>query len=166
MSHISPLSAEVRSLPSRTFACVHHVGPFAGDVKLFNRLFSTVMAWARPHGLVKPTQTELITIYHDDSRTTEPDKLRISVGLTVPPGTEGTENIRMREIPPGDYICAVFEIDPGQYEAAWDLVQDELMPQRSLQKGNGFTYECYLNDPLLHPQGKHRIEIRISVKPS
>jgi len=165
VSHVNPKSVEVRALATRSLAHIHHVGPFAGDVELFGRLFGAVMAWARPQGLVKTAQTELITIYHDDSRITEAEHLRISVGLTVPPATRVSGDIRLLEIPAGDYICATFEIDPGQYGAAWNTVRDELLPQHKLRLGDGPCYECYLNDALLHPLHKHVIEIRMSVKP-
>ena len=33
------------------------------------------------------------------------------------------------------------------------------------QPGDGPCYECYLNDPQQHPEGKHIVEIRMSVKP-
>lgn len=165
MNDVSPRSAELKSLPAKGFAHVDHIGPYAGDVRLFNRLFSTVMAWARPNGLVVPMRTELITVYHTDSRTTPPDQMHLSVGLTVPMGTRTTNEIRFSEISAGLFFCAVFEIDPSQYQTAWDVVRDDLLPRHRLQSVGGPDYECYLNDPLVHPQGKHIVDIRISVKP-
>lgn len=165
MNDITARSAELKSLPPKGFAHVDHIGRYAGDVRLFNRLFSTVMAWARPNGLVVPMQTELITIYRTDSRTTPPDEMHLSVGLTVPMGTRTPGEIRFSEIPGGSYFCSVFEIDPNQYQTMWDFVRDDLIPRHGLQVAGGLYYECYLNDPLLHPQGKHLVDVRIGVKP-
>ena len=162
---VQPKSIEVRNLPAKSLAYVRHVGPYAGDDGLFERLFGRIFAWAGPRGLFRPPQTEMIIVYHDDPAITASEKLRTSVGLTVPPDTEASGEISLLEIPAGQYVCALFEIFPGEYEAAWNGVFAGWMPQSGWQPGEGPCYESMLVDPKQHPEGKHLVEIRVSVKP-
>lgn len=165
MNRVTANSIEVKNLPAKSLAYVRHVGPYAGDEALFNRLSNTVMSWAGPRGLFQPGQTEFISVYHDDPGITEQAKLRISVGLTVPANTICSGEISLMEIPAGAYVCALFEIDVTEYGAAWNAVCAEWMPQSGWQPGDAPCYEVNLNDPKQHPQGKHHVEIRMSVKP-
>jgi AraC family transcriptional regulator len=165
MSSIQTKSIEVKNLEARHLAYVRHVGRYAGDADLFGKLFGKVFSWAGPRGLFVPGKTEAITVYHDDPEITAEDRLRISVGLTVPPATSCSGDVSLLEIPAGQYVCAIFEIDVSEYAAAWDVVCADWLPQSGWQPGDGPCYECYLNDPQQHPQGKHIVEIRMSVKP-
>ena len=165
MNSVKAKSIEVRDIPARCLAYVRHVGPYAGDAGLFERLFGSVFTWAGPRGLFQPQQTEMITVYHDNPEVTDQEKLRISVGLTVPPETLSSGEIGLMEIPAGTYVCALFEIAVTDYAAAWNSVFGYWLPQSGWQPDEGPCYECYLNDPKQHPEGKHIVEIRISVKP-
>ena len=165
MNPVKAKSIEVKNLPAKSLAYVRHIGPYAGNDKLFNSLTNTVMSWAGPRGLFQPGQTEFISVYHDDPEITDQSKLRISVGLTVPANTICSGEISLMEIPAGQYVCGLFEIDVSEYGAAWHAVCGEWMPQSGWQPGDAPCYEVNLNDPKQHPQGKHLVEIRMSVKP-
>ena len=165
MSTVQAKSIEAKDLPAKSLAYVRHMGPYASDEKLFEKLFGSVFSWAGPRGLYKPGQSETIAVYHDNPEITEQEKLRISVGVTVPPDTSCNGEISLMEIPAGQYVCAKFEIDVSEYGAAWNAVMCDWLPQSGWQPGEGPCYECYLNDPKQHPQGKHIFEVRMNVKP-
>lgn len=165
MKSVQPKSIEVKDLPAKHLAYVRHVGPYAGDAALFERLFNTVFSWAGPRGLFLPGQSEVITIYHDNPEITDQDKLRVSAGITVAPGTPVGGGVGLLEIPAGKYVCAQFEIDVSEFGAAWAAVCVDWLPQSGWQPGDGPCYECCLNDHRQHPQGKFIVEIRMSVKP-
>lgn len=164
MSTVEAQSIEVRDLPAKTLAYLRHVGPYAGDDNLFERLWGQFMAWAGPRGILGP-QSECMTIYHDNPEITEQEKLRISLGCTVPPHTETSGEINLLDIPEGRYVCARFEIHPSDYGAAWNTVMTEWLPQNGWEPSDAPAYECYLNDPKTHPEGKHIFEIRLGVQP-
>lgn len=165
MKKIQAKSIEVRDLPAKHLAYVRHVGPYAGDSALFERLFATVFSWAGPRGLYLPGQSEVITVYHDNPDITDQDKLRVSAGITVAAGTPVGGGIGLLDIPAGKYVCAQFEIDVTEFGAAWDAVCVDWLPQSGWQPGDGPCYECCLNDHKQHPEGKFIVEIRMSVKP-
>lgn len=158
-------TVEVKDLPEKQLAYVRHTGPYAGDGDLFGRLFGTLMKWAGPRQLFIPGETEMLTIYHDSPEITEEEKLRISVCMTVPEGTETEGDIGSMKLPAGRYAVAEFNIDMEQYGDAWNTLFAGWLPESGYQCADGPCYELYLNDPGEDPEGKHRIAIHLPVQP-
>jgi AraC family transcriptional regulator len=107
----------------------------------------------------------MITIYHDNPDITDDDKLRISIGMSVPADTPTDGEIGKMTIPAGKFAVAHFEISPDQYGEAWNMVYGEWMPESGYQPDDRLCYELYLNDPEQHPEHKHIVDIYAPVKP-
>ncbi|MBN2204617.1 MAG: AraC family transcriptional regulator [Thermoleophilia bacterium] len=155
---------EVREEPEFTLAYVRHTGPYAGDGELFARLFATVAQWAGPRGLLGPA-TKAISVYHDSPSLTEPDKLRISVGFSVPADTPVGGEIGKMTIAGGTYAVAHFELADDEYGRAWDAVFCGWLPESGYQPADGLCFEWYHGSPEEHPQGKTVVDICVPVKP-
>lgn len=164
MNAIAPSSVTVNNLPDTQVAYVRHIGPYAGDEKLFQNLFARLGQWAGPRGLIREG-TEFITVYHDDPNITAPEKLRTSVCLTVPAGTPVDGDIGTLVIPVGSYAFARFEILPTQYGDAWNSLCGAWLPDSGYEPADGPSFEIYRNDPSQHPEHKHIVDICIPVKP-
>ncbi|MCK4540722.1 MAG: AraC family transcriptional regulator [Spirochaetales bacterium] len=158
-------SVDVKEVPEMNVAYVRHIGPYAGDSKLFEGLFGKLMKWAGPRNLINFPKTKMLTIYHDSPEITEEEKLRISVCLVVPEGTETGGDIGSMKIPGGKFAIGHFEIDQDQYGAAWNSLYGIWLPESGYQAADGPCYELYLNEPKEHPEGKHLVDIYTSVKP-
>ncbi len=165
MSDDLRMEVRVEELPETTVAYVRHVGPYAGDSALFQRLFGKLFQWAGPRNLIRPPETQMLSIYHDDPAATEPERLRLSVGISVPPDTEVSGEVGKMSLPAGRYAQARFELSPDEYEAAWASVFGGWLPDSGYLPGDGPPFERYLNDPAQHPEGKHIVEICFPVKP-
>ena len=147
-------------LPKRTFAYVRNVGPYKGDTELFARLFKEVTDFLMPKNLMTPS-SECLTIYHDDPETVPQEDQRISVGFTVPEGTLGSGNVEIMEIPAGKFLIGAFEIFASEYGQAWGETMS-YMGQNNLVPA-GPMYESYKNDPKTHPEGKHVVDICVTL---
>jgi len=158
------IRVEIRETAAVPLACVRHIGPYAGNDGLFQRLFGKLFAWAGPRGLVGPG-TRTLTIYHDNPDVTAPEKLRITVALTVPARTPVEGEIGAGEIPAGKYAVATCAIRVDQYGAAWQALMGGWFPGSGWQPDDGPCFEVYLNDPGQHPQSLHEIEIWEPVRP-
>ena len=158
------IAIEVRQAAARTLAYVRHIGPYAGDAALFQRLFGKVFAWAGPRGLMGP-DAEVLSIYHDNPEITPPEHLRISVGLTVPAGTAAAGEIGICEIPAGNYAVATCVLRPDQYAAAWDELMAGWLPESGWQPDERPCFEVMKNDPSKDPENLHRVEIWEPVRP-
>jgi AraC family transcriptional regulator len=154
----------VEELPTIPVAYVRHVGPYAGDDSLFERLFGRLMAWAGPRGLLGPN-TKTLTIYHDNPELTDSSKLRISCCVSVPGGTRADGEVGILELAAGKYARAQYEIHSTDYAAAWDWFMGVWMPSSGYQPNDGLCYELYLNDSKQHPEGKCLVELTMPVKP-
>ena len=146
---------------------MRHIGPYAGDEKLFQGLFEKLYAWAVPRALAggKPEATRNIVVYHDDPGITEPEKLRISVGIAVLPDTEVRGEIGRLEIPSAKYAMGRFILSGREYGEAWQYMCGVWMPESGYQPDEGYCFEMYQHNPEAQKPGKCDATICVPVKP-
>jgi AraC family transcriptional regulator len=156
---------EVKNTPEISVAYIRHIGPYAGDVELFGRLFNKLAAWAGPRGLLASSETRFLTIYHDSPELTDPKKLRTDVCITVPADTRVDGEIGKATIPAGKNAIAHFEIKSDQYTDAWNAIYGGWLPESGYQPDDRPCFELYLNDAKDHPEGKCIVDIYVPVKP-
>lgn len=159
------VKVEVKDLPQMHVAYLRHIGPYKGNEKLFQGLFEKLCSWAGPRGLIRPNETQFLSVYHDDPEITEEEKQRTDVCITVPENTKVEGKIGKMTIPGGKYGVGHFEIFPTEYQRAWYNVMGAWLPESGYQCDDRPCFEMYLNDPKQHPQGKHIVDICIPVKP-
>lgn len=150
--------------PDYTVAYVRHIGPYKGDSELFGALFARLMNWMAPRELMSQPDLKCMAVYHDNPDITDPDKLRISLCMTIPPQTPVDGEIGKMTIPGGKYAVGHFELDANQFEAAWNTLCAEWLPESGFQPDDRPCFEMFLNDPKQHPQGKHLVDIHIPVR--
>ncbi len=158
------LKVRVKDIPALHVAYVRHVGPYKGDAALFERLFTQLFTWAGPRGLLASPDLKVLAVYHDDPAVTEESKLRTSVCITVPAGTNGEGEVGTMTIQGGTYAIAHFELDPTEYEAAWNALGSWLPGSGYQHDMKSPAFEVYLNDPREHPEHKHIVDIYLPVK--
>ncbi len=155
-------SVEVRELPETTVAYVRHTGPYEGDEALFQRLYDELFAWAGPRDLAGRPDLKTFNIYHDDPSVTEKEKLRLSVGLNVPPDTKVDGKIGKMELDGGKYAVARFELNPQDYPKAWGWLFGEWLPASGFQPADGPCFEM-CGDKI--DGDLHVVDICVPVKP-
>jgi AraC family transcriptional regulator len=155
---------EVKEMPDHHVAYIRHIGPYAGDEGLFERLFGKLFKWAGPRELVGP-QTKVMSVYHDAPDITDEDKLRLSVCITVPEDTKVEGEVGKMVVPGGKFAVGRFEIGGDEYPHAWYTLMAGWMPESGYQPDDRLCYELYQNDPKEHPENKHILDICVPVKP-
>lgn len=154
------LSVEVKKLSELSFAYIRHIGPYQGDAKLFEQLFSKLFAWAGPRGLLeKDFQTAIV--YHDNVNVADKSKLRTSVCLTVAEDTEVTEGIGKLTIEEGTYLVAAFKLKADEFQEAWDWIMQDWFPKSGYQPADKPCYELYPKEP---EDGIFRVDICVPLK--
>lgn len=159
------VNVEVKEVPEMHIAYIRHIGPYAGDMALFKKLFDRLCTWAGPRGLLRFPETKFIAIYHDNPDVTDEARLRTDVCITVPADTKAEGEVGKAIIPAGKYAIAHFEINVEQYADAWKALYGGWLPESGYQPDDRPCFELYLNDPKTHPQGKHIVDIYAPVKP-
>ncbi|PKP06982.1 MAG: AraC family transcriptional regulator [Bacteroidetes bacterium HGW-Bacteroidetes-5] len=155
-------SVEVKELPKMTVAYIRHIGPYKGDDKLFERIWNKLFSWAGPRGLIGGKDFMSLVIYHDDPNVTIEDKLRMSVCITVPPGTRVDGEVGKMEIEAAKYVIARFELTAQDFQQAWDWVYGEWLPASGYQPDDKPCFEMYPEEP---KDGKFVVDICVPVKP-
>jgi AraC family transcriptional regulator len=153
---------EVKELPEHHVVYLRHVGPY-GQAALVPRLVEKLRGWAIPRGLVTRA-TRLLLVAHDSPNVTAPDKLRLSVCLSVPAGTVGEGEVGTMKIPGGTFAVARFEIPPTRIAEAWSVVMGRWLPESGYQPDDRLCYEEALGDPREHPEGKLVLDICVPVR--
>ncbi len=156
---------EVKDLPELDVAYVRHIGPYKGDNQLFDDLFTKLMTWAGPRGLLSSPDTKVLSVYHDNPEITDEDKLRVSACISVPADTAVDGEIGKMKIPGGKFAVAGFELNPDEFEQAWTMVFGGWLPESGYQPDDRLSYEICHNDPKEHPENKHIVDICVPVKP-
>jgi len=159
------VTIEVKEMPELHVAYVRHIGPYAGDLELFESLFTRLMAWAGPRDLLKFPETQVICVYHDDPKITDEEKLRTSTCITVPKDTPVDGEVGYMTVPGGKFAVARFELADDEYEDAWKLVFGTWLPESGYQPDDRLCYELYRNDPKEHPENKCIVDICVPVRP-
>ena len=159
------MKVEVRDLAPVTVAYVRHIGPYAGDSALFEGLFGRLWRWAGPHGMLNQKDLQVLIVYHDNPDLTDASKLRTSVCITVPKGTEVSGEVGLMDLPGGKYACGRFELTSSEFQGAWDSMCGCWLPDSGWQPDDRPCFESYLNDHRSHPEGKFIVDICVPVKP-
>lgn len=161
---IEPLKVEERYLSDMHIAYVRNIGSYAGDSKLFHFLYKKLMKWAESAGVVNYPVTKDIVIYHDSLGITEHDKLRISVGITIPKNTKVKGEIGSLDISKGKYILCRFEVHNDEYGKAWTQVFRSILPQRGLQPDDGYCFELYPPNCYNKEKDSTSVDIYVPIK--
>ena len=132
----------VRTMDAATLAYIRHVGPYEGDGSLFERLWGKLMSWAGPRDLVK-ADTRYITVYHDSPDITDKDKLRISIGITVPKETPVDGEVSLMTLDSGKYAIAEFVLGEKEYGEAWSWVYGTWLPESGFVPDDRPAFEEY-----------------------
>ena len=69
----------VKDMPAMDLIYCRHVGHFDQIGGAFEKLFK----WAGPRGLLRFPNTKTVTVYHDDPKVVEMEKVRQSACITV-----------------------------------------------------------------------------------
>lgn len=162
---MNELLVEVKNLPDMNVAYVRNVGPYKGDAKLFERLFSKLFKWAKARDLLDYQTTKVIALYNDNLNITDESKLRVTACITIPDNIEVDSYIGQLTIAGGKYAIARFELAKDEFKSAWDYLYAEWLPESGFQPDDKPAFEICNNDPKTNPAGKYLVDICIPIKP-
>lgn len=158
-----PYKVEVKNIPDMRVIYVRHVGPYKQDSELFAKLFDKLYLWADKRSLIDSINTKWLTLFHDAPDITDDGRLRVSVCMTVDADINVSEDIGFLTIEGGKYAIGHFELSDDKYQAAWNAMFAEWLPQSGYQPADCPCFELY---PQSSPQdSEKRVDIYIPIKP-
>ena len=149
---------EVKTAPKLEAAGVMHVG-----VKGLENAFENLTRWAVPKGLMESPEAKMGRLFYDSFKVTAPDKVRMSVFLTVSEPFEATGAISGLTIDGGKCIVGSFEIESHEFEKSWTSLF-VWMNENGYKKASKNPFEIYNNDYREHPENKFIVDLYIPVE--
>lgn len=149
----------IREEPALRLAALPHRGAYGAIGATFDRL----SAWAGARGLIG-AETRFIALYHDDPMTVAEKDLRSDAGLTVPPGVEGSEGVRIVELPPTRCAVLVFKGPYAELEPVYTWLYRDWLPASGEEPADQPPREDYLNDPKSLPPAEWLTAILLPLK--
>lgn len=151
------MHVEIVERPSLRVGAVRHLGPYAAISQAFGRL-TTLAGQA---GLLQRSGAEMIALYYDDPRTTDPEALRSDAGITVAHDVKLPRDLTEQRVPGGRY-ARVLHIGPyEELGRVWDALIGEWLPAHGHRQARGPSYEVYRNTPATTPREKLRTEVYV-----
>lgn len=154
----------VEKLPDLDVAYVRHTGRYQGLGEVFTGLFTRLMAWAQPRGLVTPA-ARVLAVYHDNPSITDDDKLRVSACLSVPEDTRASGDIGRMRVDGGNFAVGRFELGEKDYAEAWYALAAGWLPDSGYEPDDRYSYERFPMDQSSATPGKHVVDICLPVRP-
>ncbi|MFP4384223.1 MAG: GyrI-like domain-containing protein [Spirochaetia bacterium] len=154
---------EVMDFPPMRLAYIRHTGPYKGDAALFENLWNRLCSWAGSRSLLD-SGTWYLVIYHDNPGLTDDNKLRMSVCVSVPPGTETEGEVGQMEFPGRKYSSVRFQLGPKDYQDAWNWIYGEWLPQSGYVPDDRPPFERFTGE-YDEENGTHTVDICVPVKP-
>lgn len=150
---------EVKEMPAMDLVYCRHVGQFDKIGNAYEKLFK----WAGPRGLLQFPRTKTLTVYHDDPKVVEIEKVRQSACITVEDDVKTEGEFGNMHLPGGKYVVGRFEVLPHQFGDAWDAVC-QWLADSGYQPSDGYPYEYYPKEHKGDPP-LFTVDICVPVKP-
>jgi AraC family transcriptional regulator len=150
---------EIREEPALRLAALPHRGEYTAIGAAFDRL----AAWAAARGLIG-AETRFIGLYHDDPATVPEKDLRSDACLTVPPGVEAADGVRIVELPPTRVAVLVFKGPYAELERAYSWLYRDWLPASGEEPADQPAREDYLNDPKTTPPAEWLTAVMLPLK--
>jgi AraC family transcriptional regulator len=161
---LGPITVTIEEVPSLHVAYVRHTGRYQGLGEVFADLFARLMTWAQPRGLVH-AESSLLALYHDNPSITEDDRLRVSVGITVPPETETSGEVGQMEVDGGTYAIGHFDLGEQDYPEAWYTLAGGWLPDSGYEPDDRLPYERYFVGRRAGDPNRQIVDICLPVRP-
>jgi len=150
----------VKEMPAMDLIYCRHVGPFDQIGGAYEKLFK----WAGPRGLLHFPDTKTLTVYHDDPKVVDIDKVRQSACITVDEEAKPEGEFGKMHLPGGKYAVGSFKVMPHQFGEAWDAVC-RWLADSGYQPTDGYPYEYYPEEHEEGPPPVFTVDICVPVKP-
>lgn len=150
---------QIKDMPALNLVYTRHVG----DFDQIGAAYEKLMRWAGPRGLLTNPEMKTVTVYHDDPKVTDLEKVRQSACITVEGEVKTEGEFGNMELPAAKCAVGHFEVTAQEFERAWDNMCVWLS-ESGYQPADGFPYELYHNDHMEHPERKFIVDICIPVK--
>jgi len=139
---------EIKEMPKMNLAYVTQIG-----VNGIDNAFQRIVKWASAKGLLSKTDTNVCRVFHDSFKVTDPDKVRMSIGILAKQELTADGEVGLITLEKGKNIVGHFVIEPLEFEKSWDSLFI-WMNDNGYKKADRYPFEIYHNNFNEHPEKK------------
>ena len=154
---IMQANIEIKEIQEQDVAFVTQIG-----VEGLETAFSKIIRWATPRNILDNPNLKMIRVFHDSFKITAPEKVRMSIGITLNQPIKVEGEIGITKIEKGKYIVGHYEIKPNDFEKAWTGLFI-WMNENGYKKTTKNPFEIYHNNFNEHPENKCIVDLCIPV---
>ena len=154
----------IEELPPLAVAYVRHTGRYQGMGEVFTEIFTRLMTWAHPRGLVTE-DSWVLAVYHDNPSITDDDKLRVSACLSVPRETEPSGDVGRMTIAGGTCAVGHFELGETDYPQAWFALAGGWLPDSGYEPDDRYPFERFHIGSEAASADKQLVDIWLPIRP-
>jgi AraC family transcriptional regulator len=162
MSEIMKLDFEIKKLEAFNVIYIRSLNIHNHDSETFGEMFKQLFSWASPRNLVNFPETKVLTVYRSNANLL--GMLQADVCLSVPKKTVGEGIIGSTIISGGLYAIFHKEAPMSECFKTWNYIYEVWFEENGYQPDNRNFFLSHLNDPKLHPENFHIIDIYIPIK--
>ena len=162
MSETMKLDFEIKKLEAFNVIYIRNLNIHKHDSKTFEEMFKQLFSWASPRNLVNFPETKALTVYRSNANLE--GKLQADVCLSVPNRIVGEGVIGSTVISGGLYAIFHKEAPMSECFKTWNYIYEVWFEENGYQPDNRNFFLSHLNDPKLHPENLHIIDIYIPIK--
>lgn len=136
------MRVEIQQLPASQIAAFHLQGAWKLTVP---RGFARLGEWASRHRIYG----EWLAVYYGIPEQVPPEQLEADTGISVPVGfvvPQDSEGVSLKTIPGGLYAVAQVQVTDGDFMRPWQDFFEGWLPGSGYLRGEGPSFERYLND--------------------
>ncbi|MEO6904610.1 MAG: GyrI-like domain-containing protein [Bacteroidia bacterium] len=149
---------EIKEMPKIELAYITQIG-----VKDLENTFERLIKWARPKGLLKSNEPNVVRIFHDSFKFTDEEKVRMSIGVILKNRISTDGEVGLTIIEGGKYVVGHFEIEHKDFEKSWNSLFI-WMNEHGYKKSDKHPYEMYYNNFNNHPEKKSIVDFCIPIE--
>lgn len=154
---------EIANLQEVKVAYVRNLKVHQHDSETFGKMFNKLFKWATPRNLINFPETKAFTVYRSNANLS--GMLQADVCITVPDHIEGEGLVGTTKISGGLYAIFHKEAPITECFKTWNFIYEVWFEENGYQPDNRNFFLSHLNDPKMHPEKFHVIDIYIPIKP-
>lgn len=164
-----PNTGQVRvvNMEDEELVYIRHVGTYKSLGRTFAKWMQELFRLSHKQGLLKDGKNKFLVMYHDNPEFGDEKHFRTSLCLTVPEGCVAKEDgkLGVTKLEGGLFAVGHYEINPGQFEDAWDHMYRNWLMMSGYVPRNATPYEVYLNNPKEDKDGLIKVDIYVPIEP-
>jgi len=162
MSDTMQLDFEIKKIEEFNVIYVRNLNVNSHDSETFGKMFEQLFSWATPRNLVNFPETKALTVYRSNANLD--GMIQADVCLSVPEGTIGEGLIGNTVISGGLYAIFHKEAPMSECFKTWNYIYEVWFEENGYQPDSRNFFLSHLNDPKLHLENLHIIDIYIPIK--